>query len=534
MATQTFGPFAHTQSGFNTYVIISDNATLGQINYTVELRRTTAAQIWQYYNLITGGQSSGGPYMNFVIAGQARTLNYTYDFKHSQGLTVTRVRNARTATADTQANKNGLRVGMVVASGTSGIPNGTSITGLGSGLSFTLSANMTLSGTVATTFSRAIQPNTVTVGSGTVTVGAGVTFSISGTNFTNNSGLGNATVSGSFTSAPAPQPFFPPSFPFFPTFVPAAVWTTTSFTETVLVNSPYTKTVTATGIRSTNPYELVGGTTVLPGGLTLNRSTGVISGTPTAGVSQTFNFTVNAFNSAGSAVASETFTLNRRQPLPVWSDDILGTPRVGTAYSDQVAATNAASTNAYSAVGLPANGLSLNPDTGAVTGTPTSTSPFSFIITAKNSDNQTIQKNFTLTARALLAIWNDQIITAPTVRVNQPYLDGVDAANAVSYALETPNTLPPGIALNTSTGAITGTPTTEGTYNFRVIASNASSPAETISTNLLSILVEPSAGGFVWDGNSWVPSVFKVWNGAIWEEAPVKIWNGSIWADPNS
>ncbi len=45
---------------------------------------------------------------------------------------------------------------------------------------------------------------------------------------------------------------------------PPAEWTTTSFTEDVRVGTPYTKTITATGIRTTSPYALVGGSTVLP------------------------------------------------------------------------------------------------------------------------------------------------------------------------------------------------------------------------------------------------------------------------------
>ena len=329
--------------------------------------------------------------------------------------------------------------------------------------------------------------------------------------------VGTSTPSGS-TSAVSPQP--------------AAVWSTGTFTENARVGTAYSKTVTATGIRSTNPYSLASGS--LPPGITLNSSTGVISGTATAGTTQNFTFTVNAANSDGATTASPSFTIQRVQPLPVWSDETLGRPRVGTAYNDQVVATNAAATNAYSATGLPANGLSLNANTGAITGTPTSTSSFSFTITAKNSDNQTIQKSFTLTPNARLAVWSDQIITAPTIRVNQPYTDGLAANNAVGYALQTPDTLPPGIALNTGTGAITGTPTTPGTYNFRVVASNASTPAETITTGQLTILVEPAAGGAVWNGTAWVPSVFKVWNGATWVETPVKIWNGATWADPIS
>ena len=383
---------------------------------------------------------------------------------------------------------------------------------------------------------------TLTIRSGTISTSAG-SVSTSGS-VTNAGTLGSASGSGTYSLAPPPPffPFFPPFFPFFPFFPPsfpyfppAAVWSTGSFTETARIGTAYSKTITATGIRATDPYELVGGTGVLPAGLTLNRNTGVIAGNPTAGASQTFNFTVNAYNDGGAATVSPTFTLNRRQPLPTWSDEVLGRPRVGTAYSDQVVANNAAATDAYSVVGLPANGLSLNSNTGAITGTPVDTSSFSFTITAKNSDDDTITKSYTLTPLAPLAVWSDQILTTTTVRVNQPYTDGVAATNAVSYALQTPDTLPPGLTLNTSTGAITGTPTTTGTYSFRVVASNASTPtAETITTGLLTILVEPSAGGAVWNGTEWVPSVFKVWNGSAWIESPVKIWNGSAWVDPAS
>jgi hypothetical protein len=384
---------------------------------------------------------------------------------------------------------------------------------------------------------------TLVIRSGTISTSAGSVFTSGSASGNTGTTIGSASGSGTYSLAPPPPffPFFPPFFPFFPFFPPsfpffppAAVWSTTSFTETARVGTAYSKTLTATGIRASDPYELVGGTTVIPAGLTLNRNTGVIAGTPTAGASQTFNFTVNAYNEGGAATVSPTFTLNRRQPLPTWLDETLGRPRVGTAYNDQVVANNAAATNAYSVVGLPANGLSLNANTGAITGTPVNTSSFSFTITAKNSDNDTIQKSFTLTPNALLAAWSDQILTTTTVRVNQPYTDGVAANNAVSYALQTPDTLPPGLALNTGTGAITGTPTTVGTYNFRVVASNASTPAETITTGQLTILVEPSAGGSVWDGSEWVPSVFKVWNGSAWIESPVKIWNGSTWADPAS
>jgi hypothetical protein len=53
------------------------------------------------------------------------------------------------------------------------------------------------------------------------------------------------------------------------------------------------------------------------------------------------------------------------------------------------------------------------------------------------------------------------------------YSDGVSATYATSYTVST-GSLPPGISLNTSTGALTGTPTTTGSYVFSISAINAS------------------------------------------------------------
>ena len=47
-----------------------------------------------------------------------------------------------------------------------------------------------------------------------------------------------------------------------------------------------------------------------------------------------------------------------------------------------------------------------------------------------------------------------------------------------------PGTLPPGLTLNTSSGAITGSPTTPGTFNFTVTVTDSSSPVQTATAPL--------------------------------------------------
>jgi large repetitive protein len=309
--------------------------------------------------------------------------------------------------------------------------------------------------------------------------------------------------------------------PLFAQPIPAPVWNTTSLNDFGRVGSFYSTSVSAS---NTNSYSLASGS--LPPGLTLS-SGGTISGTMSAGVSQTFNFTITATGNGGPT-PSNTFSITRFQALPVWSDNSLvtNTLRVGDSYSDGVLANNATS---YSASGLPANGISLNTSNGIVSGTPTSTSSFSFTIFASNDDGNSVSADFTFSPKARLATWVDNSISTPTIKKGQSYSDGVSANNASSYALQS-GTLPPGIVLAPSTGIISGTPTTVGTYNFTLSATNASS--ESIFTGTLTITVQPGGSGSVWNGSTWVQAAFKVWNGSTWTDAPVKVWNGSIWADP--
>jgi hypothetical protein len=321
-----------------------------------------------------------------------------------------------------------------------------------------------------------------------------------------NSDAGTSARSGS-TSASVPQP------------VPAPTWNTTTLNQTVYVGTSYSIQLSA---NNTSSYSLASGS--LPAGLSLSSS-GLISGTVSAGASQTFNFIVRATNSDGVSTNSNTFTLNRRQALPTWIDDTLSSDlRVGVPYSDSVQATNFTS---YSVSGLPSGGLSFS--SGDVSGTPTVTSTISFTITATNSDGATSSRNYNLTPKPAFAVWTKNTLTSSTAKVGQQYSDFVAANNASSYGLQS-GTLPPGIALNTITGDLSGVPTEVGTYNFVLRASNSIN--ESIFTSTLTITVEPGGSGKIWNGSQWVLSTFKVWTGSAWTESPAKVWNGSAWVNP--
>lgn len=311
-------------------------------------------------------------------------------------------------------------------------------------------------------------------------------------------------------------------------------WVTTSLNEIARVDSEISIQLSATNATATG-YSLASGT--LPGGITLSTG-GLLSGTATAGTSQTFSFVVRAVNSDGAGVNSNTFNLVRRQPLPVWTDNTLNTTslRVGNSYSDSVAATGASS---YTSNGLSGTGLSFSSATRTVSGEPLSTSSFSFSISAANSDSEEISASFTFTPKPRLPVFTDAGLATTTAKINRRYTEQVVASSAVGYALSS-GAFPPGISIIDSTGEIEGTPTALGTYNFQIAARNSIN--ETTNTPTLTLTVEPAGAGQIWNGTAWVQAPFQVWSATgpsgpgitypRWLEAPVRVWDGTTWADP--
>lgn len=140
--------------------------------------------------------------------------------------------------------------------------------------------------------------------------------------------------------------------------------------------------------------------------------------------------------------------------------------------------------------------------------------------------NVTITASWTAVA-TFPPVWTDN--TLGSAQTTVAYSDGVTATNmnySGSYSVSA-GSLPAGLSLNTTTGAVTGTATTAGTYNFTITATNTYGSVSQAFTFVVS--VAPSGAMNVYNGTSFVQAPVYVYNGTTWVSASVYVWNGSTW-----
>jgi subtilase family serine protease len=150
------------------------------------------------------------------------------------------------------------------------------------------------------------------------------------------------------------------------------------------------------------------------------------------------------------------------------------TSTVGTAVSLQIKASDSASgqTLTYSASGLPA-GLSINSSSGLISGTPTSAGSSSMTVTAKDTTGASGSTSFSWTVNS--AAGNTVTVTNPgnqTSTVGAAVSLQIKASDSASGQTLTYSVsgLPAGLSINSSSGLISGTPTTAGSSSVTVTA----------------------------------------------------------------
>ena len=258
-----------------------------------------------------------------------------------------------------------------------------------------------------------------------------------------------------------------------------------------VVGQPYADTVSGSG--GTTPYTWSVAPT-LPAGLSLNPTTGTITSTPlpTATSSRLHIFTLKDSSSPQQQV-QKSLTLTVVNPPPVLTILTTSLPNatVPLSYSFPLQASGGSGALTWSLVAgsLPQN-FSLNMTTGLISGTTSAASTAgtsNFTVRVTDTSGQVDEQPLSIT----IVFPSAPTITTPslpdgtvTIAYNKQVL-ATGGTGALAWTVSV-GSLPPLLSLNPTTGVISGTPNTEGTFNFTVKATDTLS---LFDTRALSIVV---------------------------------------------
>jgi hypothetical protein len=245
---------------------------------------------------------------------------------------------------------------------------------------------------------------------------------------------------------------------------PTLAITTTSLPPGI-ANASYSQTVSAVGGVPAYTWSQYSGN--LPPGLSLNTTTGVISGTSTAAGTYSFRLKVTETH---HHIAYKDLSILIYPVLAITTETL--TPGiVGTSYSALPVASGGATPYAWThTAGTLPPGLTFS--AGALSGSPTTAGSYTFTLTVNDSSSQTVSKSYTVVINTLLTITTESL---PSGIVGTSYSQAPAASGGVTPHAwtHTGGTLPPGLTF--SAGVLSGSPTTAGSYTFTLTVNDTGS-----------------------------------------------------------
>src|SRR5262249_49158563 len=165
---------------------------------------------------------------------------------------------------------------------------------------------------------------------------------------------------------------------------------TTTSAPPATIGTPYSLALSAEGGSGARTWSIASGQ--LPPGLTLNSSTGAITGSPTAdGV---YEFRVRV--SDGSRLGTRQFTIPVREPPGAQATRVrpaeVGVPITAL----KVVATGGFGTKTWRLEGSPPPGLTLDTRNGAITGTPKAPGSYPVKVVVTDSEGRTAAVDLTI------------------------------------------------------------------------------------------------------------------------------------------
>lgn len=227
----------------------------------------------------------------------------------------------------------------------------------------------------------------------------------------------------------------------------------------------------------------------LPAGITFSTSTGTISGIPTQAQTQR-SYTITATGPGGTSNAVFTLTVVAAEIAPQISlSNSVQSVTVGNSINTVISTNSGGSinTNGYSISPSLPSGLSFNMSTGVISGTPTQEQTSqSYLVTATGVAG-TSTATFTLRVIAPVAAPSITLSNAvQSVTVGNPILTATPnnsggTLNANGFSISP--SLPAGLNFNSSSGVISGTPTSVQTQtNYTVTATGTGGTSSSVFT----------------------------------------------------
>jgi hypothetical protein len=263
----------------------------------------------------------------------------------------------------------------------------------------------------------------------------------------------------------------------------------------------YSATLSVSG--GAAPYQFSISAGQLPPGLSLNSSTGAISGTPTA--RGRFQFTVRVTHRPREGWGSKAFQLS-----------VEGTGSgITVSVTPQTATVSSGASQAFVATvtGTANTAVTWSTTSGTISSSgvltaPTVSTPTSLTVTASSVANNTIKA----TAAVSVSVSSSTTPTitttgVPSATLGVAYASGIAASGGqLPYRWSiSSGSLPPGIQFDSTTGALNGTPSQQGNFAFTAKVTDAASHSATQTLNL-SVTSQPTGGTF--DGPAELPRVY--------------------------
>src|SRR5215467_1936438 len=251
------------------------------------------------------------------------------------------------------------------------------------------------------------------------------------------------------------------------------------------VRLAYSTTLMATGGMAPYSWGINSGS--LPAGLSLNAATGQITGTPAQ--SGSYSFAVQVKDSSNPAqVVTEalntTIAPAAATPLTITTQS-LANGQQGLTYSATLNATGGTTPYTWSiSSGQLPQGTSLNPTSGAITGTPSQSGAFYFTAKIVDSSSPVLSAAINLSIQITAAASPLQILSTalPAAATSTPYdafLTATGGTAPYSWSLLS-GLMPSGLSLSPA-GQISGIPTQIGSFTFTLQVKDSGSPIQTAS-----------------------------------------------------